>query len=62
MIQIGVDFGGSGGLSNVSELLTALPATIGSYVFSNSWATKLVVARWGDSSGVRGAARSRPGQ
>jgi fructokinase len=49
-----------GGLSNVSELFTALPATIGSYVFSDSWATKLVAARWGDSSGVRGAARLWP--
>jgi predicted NBD/HSP70 family sugar kinase len=49
-----------GGLSNVSELSTALPATIGSYVFSDTWATKLVAARWGDSSGVRGAARLWP--
>jgi fructokinase len=49
-----------GGLSNVSELFTALPATIGSYVFSDTWATKLVAARWGDSSGVRGAARLWP--
>jgi fructokinase len=51
-----------GGLSNVAELFTALPATIGSYVFSDTWATKLVTARWGDSSGVRGAARLWPGQ
>ena len=49
-----------GGLSNVSELFTALPATIGSYVFSDAWATQLVAARWGDSSGVRGAARLWP--
>jgi fructokinase len=49
-----------GGLSNVSELFTALRASIGSYVFSDTWATKLVAARWGDSSGVRGAARLWP--
>jgi hypothetical protein len=30
-------------------------APLGSYVFSDTWATKLVAARWGDSSGVRGA-------
>jgi fructokinase len=49
-----------GGLSNVAELYTLLPATISSYVFSDSWTTKLVAARWGDSSGVRGAARLWP--
>ena len=51
-----------GGLSNVAELFTALPAAIGSYVFSDTWTTNLVAARWGDSSGVRGAARLWPGQ
>lgn len=51
-----------GGLSNVPELYTAIPPIIGSHVFSDSWAAKLVAARWGDSSGVRGAARLWPSQ
>jgi fructokinase len=46
-----------GGMSNVSELYQRLPAIIRSHVFSDSWQAKLVPARWGDSSGVRGAAR-----
>jgi fructokinase len=51
-----------GGLSNVPELYAALPVLIGSHVFSDSWTARLVPARWGDSSGVRGAARLWPGQ
>jgi fructokinase len=46
-----------GGLSNVTEIYSALPAVIRSHVFSDAWNAKLVPARWGDSSGVRGAAR-----
>jgi fructokinase len=46
-----------GGLSNVPEIYIALPAIIGSYVFSDSWSAKIAPAPWGDSSGVRGAAR-----
>lgn len=46
-----------GGLSNVSELYEQLPQTVRSYVFSDTWTGKIVPARWGDSSGVRGAAR-----
>jgi fructokinase len=46
-----------GGLSNVTEIYSALPAAIRSHVFSDAWNAKLVPARWGDSSGVRGAAR-----
>ena len=46
-----------GGISNVTEIYSALPAIIRSYVFSDAWDAKLVPARWGDSSGVRGAAR-----
>jgi fructokinase len=46
-----------GGLSNVSEIYAALPAIVRSYVFSDAWNAKLLPARWGDSSGVRGAAR-----
>jgi len=33
-----------------------VPARWGDYVFSDTVATKLVPPRWGDSSGVRGAA------
>jgi fructokinase len=46
-----------GGLSNVQEIYSALPTAIRSHVFSDVWDAKLVPARWGDSSGVRGAAR-----
>jgi fructokinase len=46
-----------GGLSNVDELYERLPATIRRYVFSDVWDARVVPARWGDSSGVRGAAR-----
>ena len=46
-----------GGMSNVAELYERLPAAVRSYVFSDSWEAKIVPARWGDSSGVRGAAR-----
>jgi fructokinase len=51
-----------GGLSNVPELYAGLPAIIDAHVFSDSWTTRLVPARWGDSSGVRGAARLWPSQ
>jgi fructokinase len=46
-----------GGLSNVAELYGALPAAIRPYTFSREWSAPIVAARWGDSSGVRGAAR-----
>jgi len=46
-----------GGLSNVGELFERLPEAVRPYVFSDSWEAKIVPARWGDSSGVRGAAR-----
>ena len=46
-----------GGLANVPELLDGLPAAIRPYVFSDAWEARVVPARWGDSSGVRGAAR-----
>jgi fructokinase len=49
-----------GGVSNVPELYAALPAIIDCHVFSDSWVARLVPARWGDSSGVRGAARLWP--
>jgi fructokinase len=46
-----------GGLSNVAELYQRLPQVIRAHVFSDVWDAKVVPARWGDSSGVRGAAR-----
>jgi fructokinase len=46
-----------GGLSNVAELYERLPAIVRQYVFSDTWNARIVPARWGDSSGVRGAAR-----
>jgi fructokinase len=46
-----------GGLSNVAELYEQLPQIIARYVFSDVWEARIVPARWGDSSGVRGAAR-----
>jgi fructokinase len=46
-----------GGLSNVTELYSRLPQKIREFVFSDTWEGRIVPARWGDSSGVRGAAR-----
>ena len=46
-----------GGMSNVSELYGALPQAVPPYVFSDTWHARILPARWGDSSGVRGAAR-----
>jgi len=45
-----------GGLGQITALYRDVPAQWGDYVFSDSVATKLVPPRWGDSSGVRGAA------
>jgi fructokinase len=49
-----------GGLSNVTELYERLPTVIRQYVFADVWNGKIVAAKWGDSSGVRGAARLWP--
>lgn len=46
-----------GGVSNAAEIYDRLPEAITPYVFSDVWEARLVPARWGDSSGVRGAAR-----
>lgn len=46
-----------GGLSNVPEIIERIPSVIGSHVFSDAWSAHVVQAKWGDSSGVRGAAR-----
>jgi fructokinase len=49
-----------GGMSNVTELYAALPAVIDRHTFSDGWEAKIVPAKWGDSSGVRGAAHLWP--
>ena len=46
-----------GGLSNVPELFERLPDAVRPYVFADTWQARILPARWGDSSGVRGAAR-----
>jgi len=45
-----------GGLSNIATLYDEVPARWGAQVFSDVVRTALVPARFGDSSGVRGAA------
>lgn len=45
-----------GGVSNVASLYDRVPQLWVPYVFSDRIATKLVRAKYGDSSGVRGAA------
>jgi fructokinase len=49
-----------GGLSNVAEIYERLPSVVAPRVFSDSWSARIAPARWGDSSGVRGAARLWP--
>jgi len=49
-----------GGMSNVTEIYDNLPAVIDRYTFSDGWDAKIVPAKWGDSSGVRGAAHLWP--
>jgi fructokinase len=49
-----------GGLSNVARLYDAVPRLWGAFVFSDAVATRMVRNRFGDSSGVRGAARLDP--
>lgn len=46
-----------GGMSNVAELYSLLPDLVRARVFSDAWSARIVPAQWGDSSGVRGAAR-----
>jgi len=45
-----------GGLSNIASLYTRVPALWTPWVFSDRVDTRLARARFGDSSGVRGAA------
>jgi fructokinase len=49
-----------GGLSNIAELYPRVTAAVARHVFADSLVTRIVPARWGDSSGVRGAARLWP--
>jgi fructokinase len=45
-----------GGVSNIARLYEDVPQIWGQYVFSDVVTTRLVRAKHGDSSGVRGAA------
>jgi fructokinase len=45
-----------GGLGQMTGLYQAVPRRWGDYVFSDTVRTRLVPPKWGDSSGVRGAA------
>ena len=49
-----------GGMSNVAELYERLPEVVARHAFSDHWDGRIVAAKWGDSSGVRGAARLWP--
>lgn len=46
-----------GGMSNIARLYLNIPQRWGRYVFSDHVSTRLLPPRFGDSSGVRGAAR-----
>jgi fructokinase len=45
-----------GGVSNIARLYREIPLLLPKYVFSDKVATPIVKAKFGDSSGVRGAA------
>ncbi len=45
-----------GGMSNIESIYPQLPARLADYVFSDYVDTPVVAARYGDASGVRGAA------
>ena len=45
-----------GGLSNIARWYEGVPQLWGAYIFSDDITTRLVAPRFGDSSGVRGAA------
>jgi fructokinase len=45
-----------GGMSNIEPIYQRLPARLADYVFSDYVDTPVVAARYGDASGVRGAA------
>jgi fructokinase len=46
-----------GGLSNISSLYDKLPEIIQKYILSDVWQGQVLPPLWGDSSGLRGAAR-----
>ncbi|KAI94344.1 transcriptional regulator [Rhodomicrobium udaipurense JA643] len=46
-----------GGVSNIEAVITGAAHRLPDWAFSDSFATPLLKNRWGDSSGVRGAAR-----
>jgi fructokinase len=46
-----------GGVSNIPSLIETAAAKLPEWVFSDCFDTPLKINRWGDSSGVRGAAR-----
>ena len=46
-----------GGLSRAAEIYERLPEKIRPFVFADGWMGRLAAAKWGDASGVRGAAR-----
>jgi fructokinase len=50
-----------GGVSNIDEIYTRVPALLRTYLFSDTFDTPLLRAAHGDSSGVRGAAMLWPG-
>jgi fructokinase len=49
-----------GGLSNLERLYVAVPRLLPRYVYAESFETPIVRARYGDASGVRGAAMLWP--
>jgi fructokinase len=51
-----------GGLSSIARIYTDVPARWRAYVFSDRVDTPILPAKFGDASGVRGAARLWGGQ
>jgi fructokinase len=49
-----------GGVSNIASILAQARAELDAWVFSDCCTTEFRMNRWGDSSGVRGAARLPP--
>jgi fructokinase len=49
-----------GGVSNIASILVQARAELDAWVFSDCCTTEFKTNRWGDSSGVRGAARLPP--
>ena len=45
-----------GGLSKLQHLYAQLPALVGAHVFTDVASVTILPPRWGDASGVRGAA------